>query len=225
VKLLIVEDDTAIRESLVDFFVGRGARVDAVASSEAADAVLDGHDAVLLDLTLPGRQGLDWLADLRRRGDPTPVLIMTARGEEDQRIAGLRAGADDYCVKPFSVRELEARVDAVLRRAGPGVGAGAGTPVRIGAALVDLAGHEVRVGDTCHRLLQKEAELLACFLAHPGETMQRSRLLHEVWGYDTFPTTRTVDTHVLNLRKKIEATPDRPAHLLTVHRVGYRLVL
>jgi two-component system alkaline phosphatase synthesis response regulator PhoP len=221
VRLLIVEDDASILGSLVDFFSSRGALVDAVASSEAADAVFDGHDAVLLDLALPGRQGLEWLGDLRRRGDRTPVLIMTARGEEEQRIAGLRAGADDYVVKPFSVRELEARVDAVLRRARPG----AGSMVRIGVALVDLAGHEVRVGDTCHRLLQKEAELLGCFLAHPGETMERARLLHEVWGYDTFPTTRTVDTHVLNLRKKIEAAPDRPAHLLTVHRVGYRLVL
>jgi two-component system alkaline phosphatase synthesis response regulator PhoP len=188
---------------------------------EQAARVYDGHDAVLLDLALPGRDGIDWLRELRQQGDHTPVLILTARGSEEQRIDGLQAGADDYIVKPFSVRELEARIHAVLRRSDPATQ----RQVHIGAAVVDLAGHQVDLQGTVHRLLQKEAALLAYLLHHVGETLDRSKLLHAVWGYEHFPTTRTVDTHVLNLRKKIEADPAAPRHLLTVHRVGYRLVL
>lgn len=145
------------------------------------------------------------------RGGP-PAL-----GKEEQRIEGLRAVADDYIVKPFSVHELEARLQAVLRRVSKGVPKGI---TRVGEAEVNPEGHEVRLGEVTHRLLLKEAELLRCFLQHPGVTLDRSEILREVWGYDTFPTTRTVDTHVRNLRMKIEAVPEQP-----VHRVGYRLVL
>ncbi len=221
-KLLIVEDEAAIRESLVDYFAGRSVRVDAVASSEAAAEVLADHDAVLLDLALPGRDGIEWLRELRASGNRTPVLIMTARGEEEQRIAGLQAEADDYVVKPFSVRELEARIHAVLRRV---AGGPSDRVVRIGDAEIDLEAHEVRLAGTTHRLLLKEVELLRYLLQNPDVAHDRGVLLQEVWGYDACPTTRTVDTHVLNLRKKIEPVPDQPEHLLTVHRVGYRLVL
>ena len=219
-KLLIVEDEPSIRESLVDYFVGQEFVVDAVESSERANQVLDGHDAILLDLALPGQDGIDWLASIRSRGNSTPVLIMTARGGEEQRIAGLQAGADDYVVKPFSVRELEARVRAVLRRTNPR----AERVVQIGAAVVDLPGHEVRLAGQTHLLKQKEADLLAYLVEHEGETLDRAQLLTAVWGYENCPTTRAVDTHMLNLRKKVEIDPQDPQHLLTVHRVGYRLV-
>ena len=219
-KLLIVEDEPSIRSSLVDYFGGKSIATDAVDSAEEAAAIFDGHDAVLLDLALPGQDGIDWLRELRQGGDRTPVLILTARGSEEQRIAGLQAGADDYIVKPFSVRELEARLHAVLRRSDPE----AERQVRIGDAIVDLAGHQVDLAGNTHRLLQKEAALLAYMLRHRGETLDRSQLLHAVWGYEHYPTTRTVDTHVLNLRKKLEPDPATPQHLLTVHRVGYRLV-
>ena len=219
-RLLIVEDEPSIRESLADYFVSQEFAVGAVGSSEGAEDVLDGHDAILLDLALPGQDGIDWLASIRTRGNATPVLIMTARGGEEQRIAGLQAGADDYIVKPFSVRELEARVRAVLRRTNPR----AEREIHIGPAVVDLRGHEVRLSGQTHVLKQKEADLLAYLVEHEGETLDRTKLLTAVWGYENFPTTRTVDTHVLNLRKKVELDPQDPQHLLTVHRVGYRLV-
>ena len=219
-SLLIVEDDASIRTSLADYFAGRGSQVTAVASAEEADEQLrrNRFAAVVLDLLLPGEGGLDLLKRMRRRGDKTPVLIATARGAEEQRIKGLELGADDYVVKPFSVRELEARIAAVLRRAGA-------LPSRatIGAAEVDLEGHEVVLAGQRTRLVAKEAELLAFFLLHRGRTLSRDELLRAVWGHDALPTTRTVDTHVFNLRKKLEADPENPVHLLTVHGVGYRL--
>lgn len=219
-RLLVVEDDPSIRKSLVDFFTGRGELVTAVASAEEADQLLrqERFTVVLLDLLLPGDSGLELLRVLRRRGDKTPVLIATARGEEEERIRGLELGADDYLVKPFSLRELEARISAVLRRAGSAPGR-----IWLGTAEVDLEGHTiVRSGQRLH-LVAKEAELLAYFLRHRGRTLSREEILRSVWGHDVLPTTRTVDTHVFNLRRKLEPDPDRPRYLLTAHGVGYRL--
>ena len=134
-KLLVVEDEASIRESLVDYFETKGHKVDAVASSEAGDEALADHDVVLLDLALPGRDGLQWLGELRARSQDVPVLIITARGEEEQRILGLQSGADDYIVKPFSVRELDARIQTVLRRVGE---TETDATVHIGAAVGTL---------------------------------------------------------------------------------------
>jgi DNA-binding response OmpR family regulator len=222
-RLLVVEDEADIREGLADFFTGRGFQVEAVATAEEASEQLSAatFTAVLLDLQLPGADGLDVLRGLRARGDDTPVLVVTARGAEPQRVDGLELGADDYVLKPFSVRELAARLDAVLRRA-PARRA----TCRIGAATVDLDALEVRRGEgPPERLLQKEAELLAHLLRHAGRVLTREELLRDVWGFDRYPTTRTVDTHVFQLRKKLETEPEKPRHLLTVHGVGYRLVV
>jgi DNA-binding response OmpR family regulator len=220
--ILIVEDDASIREALVDSFTAHGAPVEAVADGVAALRTLTGHAgrhrAVLLDLRLPGVGGLEVLVRMRAAGNTTPVLIVTARGEEEQRIAGLRAGADDYVVKPFSFDELHARLDAVTRRA-----EGRATSLRVGDAEVDLAAHEIRRGGTTHRLKQKEAEVLRYLVDHRGQTVERATLLREIWGYEHFPTTRTVDTHVFQLRRKLEGNGE-PRHLRTVHGVGYRLV-
>ena len=219
-SLLVVEDEASIRDSLRDYFTSRGARVVAVASAEEADAAAraEHFTAILLDVVLPGATGLDLLKTLRRRGDRTPVIVITARGAEEQRIRGLELGADDYLVKPFSVRELEARLAAILRRSGS-------TPsqIQIGATQVDLAGHCLVRGDTSERLTAKEAELLGYLVLHAGKTFTRHELLRAVWGHDAMPTTRTVDTHVFTLRKKLERDPEAPEHLLTVHGVGYRL--
>ena len=219
-RMLVVEDDASIRESLSDYFLARAWVVTACSSRADAAAWLarDRFTVVLLDLLLPDGDGLDLLRDLRRRGDRTPVIALTARGEVEHRVRGLQSGADDYLVKPYSLHELSARVQALLRRAGSQAGT-----LRLGAAEVDLDGHLVRRGGVEHRLLPKETELLAHLLRHRGVTQTRDELLTAVWGHDAAPTTRTVDTHVFNLRRKLEQDPGAPEFLLTVHGVGYRL--
>ena len=219
-QLLVVEDDASIRESLVDFFRGREWLVQACSDCATATTALTAQRfaMVLLDLRLPDGDGLDVLRTLRRSGDRTPVIVLTARGEVAQRVLGLQLGADDYVVKPFSVHELAARIQAVQRRAEQPA-----TTVQLGEAEVDLAGHHGRRGAVTFRLLPKEAELLACLLRHRGRAMSRDDLLRAVWGYDATPTTRTVDTHVFQLRQKLEADPATPRLIVTVHGVGYRL--
>lgn len=218
--LLVVEDDASIRESLTDFFAGRNWLVTACAGLASAQRALAAQrfSMVLLDLRLPDGDGLDLLRGLRKAGDKTPVIVLTARGEVEQRVLGLQVGADDYVVKPFSVYELDARIQAVQRRAEQ-----PSAPLRLGSASVDLAAHTVHNGEREHRLLPKEAELLAHLLRHRGRACSREDLLRAVWGYDEAPTTRTVDTHVFQLRQKLEADPAHPEWLLTVHGVGYRL--
>ena len=219
-QLLVVEDDASIRESLVDFFRGREWLVTPCASAREAGAALAAQrfHMVLLDLRLPDGDGLDVLRTLRQGGDKTPVIVLTARGEVGQRVRGLQLGADDYVVKPFSVHELDARIQAVQRRAEQPAAV-----LRLGDAEVDLAGHRVRRGDVEARLLPKETELLAHLLRHRGQACTRDELLRAVWGYDATPTTRTVDTHVFQLRQKLEADPGAPRLLRTVHGVGYVL--
>jgi DNA-binding response OmpR family regulator len=219
-RLLVVEDDASIRETVCDYFAARGFVATACAGRADAEAVLarERFTLVLLDLRLPDGDGLDLLRMLRRRGDRTPVIVLTARGEVDHRVLGLEVGADDYLVKPFSLHELSARVRALLRRAGS-----QGGTLRLGDAEVDLDGHLVRRDGTEHRLLPKEVELLVHFLRNRGVTQSRHDLLTAVWGYDATPTTRTVDTHVFNLRRKLERDPAEPALIVTVHGVGYRL--
>lgn len=219
--LLLVEDDAGIRESLRDYFAGRDWLVRDCGDARGAEAALaaERFHMVLLDLRLPDGDGLNVLRALRKRGDRTPVIVLTARGEVDQRVRGLQLGADDYVVKPFSVHELDARIQAIQRRAEqPSVA------VRLGEVEVDLAAHEVRrAGDERLRLLPKEAELLAHLLRHRGQALTREAILRAVWGYDATPTTRTVDTHVFQLRRKIEVEPSHPRVLRTVHGVGYQL--
>ncbi len=221
-RLLIVEDEAGIRETLADFLHSREFHTVAVRTVADARSKLskETFSVILLDLSLPDGDGLDVLRELRRSGTTTPVIILTARGSEVHRIRGLELGADDYVVKPFSVYELVARIRAVLRRSS----SPSPSAIRIGDAEIDLnAFHVVRGGET-FKLAQKEAELLAFLLRAPGKAFRREDLLRSVWGYDSTPTTRTVDTHVFNLRKKIEPVPDEPRHLMTVHGVGYKLV-
>jgi DNA-binding response OmpR family regulator len=219
-QLLVVEDDASIRESLTDFFGQREWLVRACADRAAADLALADQrfHMVLLDLRLPDGDGLDVLRTLRKRGDKTPVIVLTARGEVTQRVLGLQLGADDYVVKPFSVHELAARMQAVQRRAEQPAAS-----VRLGDAEIDLAGHCGRRGAHAFRLLPKEVELLAHLLRHRGQAQSRDDLLRAVWGYDATPTTRTVDTHVFQLRQKLENDPSQPRWLRTVHGVGYLL--
>jgi DNA-binding response OmpR family regulator len=219
-QLLVIEDDPSIRESLVDFFTGRDWLVQAAPDCATAARLLRSQqfDLVLLDLRLPDGDGLVLLRDLRKRGLRVPVIVLTARGEVEQRVLGLQLGADDYMVKPFSAYELDARMQAVQRRA-----VQPSTMLRLGTAEVDLGGHLVRRAGHTFRLLPKEAELLAHLLRHRGRAQTREELLRAVWGHDAAPTTRTVDTHVFQLRQKLEQDPGAPQLLRTVHGVGYLL--
>ena len=220
-RILIVDDEPQMVRGLEDNLRFEGYQTLAAASGqEGLDlAFREGPDLVLLDVAMPGLSGWDVLRALRRKGIDIPVVMLTARGEEADRVLGLELGADDYITKPFSLRELLARVRAVLRRPGPrqrmDVFQFADVRLHLRARQAFRAGAEVR-------LTRKEFDLLRYLVEHPGEILTRERLLDEVWGYERFPTTRTVDTHVLRLRQKFERDPERPAHILTVHGQGYR---
>jgi two-component system alkaline phosphatase synthesis response regulator PhoP len=220
-KVLIVDDEPEIVRGLVDNLEFEGYR--AVAASNGADALAlaaaEAPDLILLDIMMPAMSGWEVCRALRERGIDVPIVMLTARGDEVDRVRGLELGADDYIAKPFSLRELLARVRAVLRRPGPRHKveefAFGDVRVRVRGRQVFRAGGEVP-------MTRKEFDLLAYLLAHRGEVVTRERLLDEVWGYERFPTTRTVDTHVLRLRRKFESDPDRPVWILTVHGQGYR---
>jgi DNA-binding response OmpR family regulator len=218
-RLLIVEDEERIRETLADFFATQEFLVSTAADLATARTLLARGDvaAIVLDLLLPDGEGTELVRELRGRGDATPILIASARGEERQRILGLRLGADDYLVKPFSLQELLARIEAVLRRT-----ATPAARVEIGDVVVDFEAFELRRGAVRMPLVAKEAELLRHFVQHPGRAFRREELLDALWGRDAAPTTRTIDTHVFQLRQKLEADPAHPRHLRTVHGVGYR---
>ena len=218
--ILIVEDEESITTPLAEALERDGFKPEI--AHTVADALGRGRtlrpDLVLLDIGLPDGSGLDVCRELRSTSN-VPIIILSARGEEADRILGLELGADDYITKPFSLRELLARVRAVLRRPGPrqrmDVCQFADTRIHLRARQAFRAGIEVR-------LTRKEFDLLRYLVEHPGEILTRERLLDEVWGYERFPTTRTVDTHVLRLRQKFEHDPERPEHIVTVHGQGYR---
>ena len=225
-RVLIVEDELALRLALRDALAGEGFEVLEAADGESglALALREAPELVLLDLMLPKRDGLSVLRALRQDRLASAVVILSARGEEWDRVQGFEYGADDYVVKPFSTRELLLRLRAVLARsagATPGL-RDEGARVRVGAAVIDFAAYTLERDGVRHGLSRMELELLRHFLAHENQTLDRGTLLDEVWGRDADPTARTVDTHILKLRKKLEPEPDRPRHLLTVHGVGYR---
>jgi len=222
-RILIVDDEPQMVRGLEDNLRFEGYQTLAAHDGREglALAVAERPDLILLDVMMPGMSGWDVCRELRAKGLAIPVIMLTARGEEADRVEGLELGADDYVTKPFGLRELLARIRAVLRRPGPRA-----TPeecafgdvrVRLRARLAFKAGQEVK-------LTRKEFDLLRYLLEFRGEVITRDRLLDEVWGYDHFPTTRTVDTHILRLRQKFEDDPERPRHIVTVHGQGYRFL-
>jgi DNA-binding response OmpR family regulator len=176
----------------------------------------------VLDVMMPRLSGLDVCKQLKARQPSVPIIMLTARGQEIDKVVGLELGADDYVTKPFSVRELMARVKAVLRR----VSQPAPTPpvYRFSDVEVNIRGNEVRRAGRPVELSAKEFALLVYFISHPAETLSRERLLDEVWGYENYPSTRTVDTHIVHLRQKLEPNPEDPQFILTVHGSGYKFV-
>jgi len=220
-RILIADDEPEIVRGLEDNLRFEGYQtVSATNGQDAlALALSDAPDLVLLDIMMPRLSGWDVCRELRRRGVDVPVIMLTARGAEVDRVLGLELGADDYVTKPFSLRELLARVRAVLRRPGPRQKF---EEFAFGDVRVRPRGRQVFKGGREVRTTRKEFDLLVFLVEHRGEVITRERLLDEVWGYERFPTTRTVDTHVLKLRRKFEADPDRPRWILTVHGQGYR---
>jgi two-component system alkaline phosphatase synthesis response regulator PhoP len=227
-KILIVEDEPGIVTTLTDRLVSEGYAVEAagdgVAGLERASA--ERFDLILLDVMLPRKNGLDVCRDLRQRGVSTPVLMLTARGQTVDKVLGLKLGADDYLTKPFEMMELLARIEALLRRAqGAAQSAASSTQVstyQFGAVEVNFRTARIVKDGKPVTLSAREFQLLKYFIEHRGATLSREELLNEVWGYESMPSTRTVDVHVAWLRQKLEANPKYPEHILTLHGLGYR---
>jgi DNA-binding response OmpR family regulator len=220
-RILIVEDNRNLAHGLVTNleFEGHEAEVAEDGATGLKRALARTHQLILLDLMLPEADGFTVLERLRADGVDTPVLVLTARGDEVDKVRGLRSGADDYVTKPFALRELLARVEALLRRGRP-----APTPLAFGAVKVDPTTHEVTRSGRPVSLRPKEYELLRALLRREGRVATRSELLREVWGYQDSVVSRTLDTHVGELRRKLEPDPARPRHILTVRKAGYRLI-
>jgi two-component system copper resistance phosphate regulon response regulator CusR len=221
-KILVVEDEPKTGDYLRQGLNEAGYVVDLARNGTdgAHLAVTEDYDLVVLDVMLPGLDGWGVLRAIRTAGRSMPVLFLTARSQVDDRVKGLELGADDYLLKPFGQRELLARIHAILRRTGPP--APALDTAAFGDVTVDFKRMTAVKGRKEIYLTAKEYDLLHFLLAHEGEVVDRDTLLNEVWGYEKFPTTRTIDTFVHNLRKKIEKDPARPVHLLTVPWSGYK---
>jgi DNA-binding response OmpR family regulator len=223
-RILIVEDEPAMVAGLRDNFEYEG--YDVISAGDGAAglerALADNPDLVVLDVMMPRMSGLDVCKQLKAKRPSLPIIMLTARGQEIDKVVGLELGADDYVTKPFSIRELMARVKAVLRRVAPQ--APAGEVYRFSDVEVNIRSNEVRRAGQPVELSSKEFALLAYFVAHPAETLSRDRLLDAVWGYENYPNTRTVDTHIVHLRQKLEPNPEEPRFILTVHGSGYKFV-
>jgi two-component system, OmpR family, alkaline phosphatase synthesis response regulator PhoP len=219
-RILVVEDDMQISRTLRDYLEVAGYDVTVVGDGSAAIASFRGDhpDLMVLDLGLPSVDGLDVAREVRR-ASTTPIIMLTARGEESDRIVGLELGADDYLVKPFSPKELVARVRAVLRRTGGTVGA---EVLRAADVEVDLPKMRAKVAGQGVDLTPTEFQLLATLIREPGRVFTRSQLQDSLHGISIESYDRAIDTHVKNLRRKIEPDPGRPRYVLTVHGVGYR---
>ena len=223
-KVLIIEDEPDMVLGLKDNFEYEG--YDVVVARDGREglsrAVSERPDVILLDIMLPKMSGLDVCRELRNQGMDTPVIMLTARGQEIDKVIGLEMGADDYVTKPFSIKELLARVRAQLRRATRQVAEV--ETYTFGDVALNFKRYEATRGGAGLDLSPREFELLKYFIQHRGETITRDQLLDDVWGYDNYPFTRTVDNHIAKLRQKVEAVPADPKYIITVHRVGYKFL-
>ncbi len=224
-RLLIIEDELPMRTALCETLAADGYKVRSVSDGETGleRALSEEHDLILLDVMMPKLDGYALCRELRRRGRRTPVLMLTAKGMVDDRVDGLDAGADDYLVKPFAMRELLARVRALLRRAERE--SSAPDSLTLGDTVIDFAKQTARRGAAALELSQKEFAMLRLLASRPGEAISREQFLDEVWEYNAWPTTRTVDNFIAALRAKLEPDPDRPRYIETVRGTGYRLAM
>lgn len=223
-KVLVIEDDPAILRGLVDNLQFEGYEVHAATDGEAGYRYQQTHkpDLIVLDLMLPRMSGLELCKKLRAEGLQTPIVMLTAKSEESDRVLGLDLGADDYVTKPFSIRELAARIRALLRRTQ--VSSKLPDELRFGGVQVDFRRYEAQRNGKRVEMTRKEFAILRLLAARAGEVVTRDQLLDEVWGYESYPVSRTVDNHVAGLRAKLESDPGQPVHIRTVHGVGYKFV-
>jgi two-component system alkaline phosphatase synthesis response regulator PhoP len=223
-RILLVEDEAGLRLTLQDRLRSEGYAVETAADGQQGlEKALQGQfSLILLDLMLPKKSGFDVCGELRQAGVATPVLMLTARGQTMDKVLGLKIGADDYLTKPFEMAELLARVEALLRRSAASTRVS--SAYSFGAVRVDFRSTEVHRDGEVLALSAKEFQLLRYFIEHSGETLSREKLLHEVWGYQSTPSTRTVDVHVAWLRQKLEDDVRRPQWIVTVHGMGYKFM-
>jgi DNA-binding response OmpR family regulator len=224
-KILIIEDDDILQQGLVEILQFHGFQT---LSARDGRLGLEGYrqqhpDLIVLDIMLPGVDGYEICRQVRRRDETTPILMLTARDRENDKLLGFELGADDYLTKPFSLKELVARVQALLKRTA--LEKDAPATVRIGDAEVLFRRFEIRRGGKTVELTPKENAILQLLVAHSPEVVSRDRIIDQVWGDEYDPSPRTIDNFILKLRQKIERDPARPEHLLTVHGAGYKLIL
>ena len=225
--ILVGEDEESIAEPMVENLEFEGYEVlDARDGNRGLELALSGRaDLVLLDIMLPGVNGYEICRRMREEGIDIPVIMLTARGEEADKVRGLDIGADDYLTKPVGILELMARIRAALRRGGSGKEVPTSELLEFGQVRVDFGRFEALMDGEQVHLSPKEFGILKLLWERAGKAVSRAEILQEVWGYDVYPTTRTVDTHIAELRATLERDPAHPEHILTVHGTGYRLVL
>jgi two-component system, OmpR family, alkaline phosphatase synthesis response regulator PhoP len=226
-RILLIEDETGLVLTLTDRLTSEGYTVTHAGDGEKGEKLArEGRfDVMLLDVMLPKKNGFDIVRDLRKHGVATPVLMLTARGQLNEKVVGLKLGADDYLTKPFEMMELLARLESLLRRPAALI-----TPVSdlvsysFGLFKIDFTKMELRRKGKLIVLSAREFLLLRYFIEHRGSVLSREAILNDVWGYDAMPTTRTIDTHITWLRQKLEDNPKLPKHILTVHGFGYKFI-
>lgn len=225
-QILIVDDEPAMREGLADNLSFEGFKTALASNGKEALKKLKNQDfdLVILDVMMPEMSGFDLCKKLRLDGNQVPVILLTAKGEEIDKVLGLELGADDYITKPFSLRELLARIKAILRRSEVNNTTSAQHFETIGLMQVDFKNYEAKIAGKEVKLSHREIEVLHYLWAHRQKVISRDNLLKNIWGYDEFPTTRTVDNFILRLRQAIEVNPNKPKIIITVHGLGYKLL-
>lgn len=226
-RILVVEDEVQMQRGIRDNLEFEGYDVVVAGDGEAGLSAIvdDTFDLVLLDVMLPRMSGFDVCRKARERGVRTPMIMLTAKGEEIDKVLGLELGADDYITKPFSLRELLARVKAVLRRAEPAGEPGASATLTFDDVVIDFTAYAASKGGKALSMTPKEIDVLRFLSEHRNQTVRRDQLLTSVWGYDESISSRTVDNFILKLRQKIEDDPAHPRRIITLHGTGYKLVV
>lgn len=224
IRILIIEDDPAVLQGLTESLETEHFQIEQARDGvEGSEMGRDSRfDLIILDLLLPEKSGEDVCRELRAAGVETPILILSSKTEEMDKVLGLELGADDYMTKPFGIREMVARIRALLRRQGtlsPAI-----NEFSFGDIEVDFRKQELTKSGELQKITSKEFEVLRFLIEHEDRVVSRQQLLNEVWGYERFPSTRTVDNFILSLRKKIEDDPANPIHILTIHTAGYKFV-